>query len=558
MQRIKLSTVPGVVNAGINLSQYDVGREIAFDLYDYNGPHTVGSTDVITLRATKPSGFAFNVTASTASSNSVTFIITDTMSEESGSFPAELRIANGDDILGTANFLWNVERAPREEGAIDGDAESRNLYQELMTALNEAEELATTIDVDDFKTALLDCFAHVAWIGNDGHDYYDALQAALYPPIPATSITLNKNTLSIYTLNTTQTLTATVLPADTTDTVTWSSSDPTVASVSSSGVVTALGYGNATITATAGNVSATCAVTIAQASLVGIEATFTQGANIIYDTDSLDTLKQYLVVTATWSDSSVTTVASTDYTLSGTLTAGTSTITATYSGKSDQFTVTVTHFGYVTDGLIMWLDGEKNSTDGAHASPLTTWVDQSGNGWDWTNGSSSMAATVNAKSLSFDGSNDYLYRPYQSVPNNVAMMEIVYKRTKGGCVLTGFGRSKPGNINIHSTAGSITFHTGTGNSSDSNTGFQPGDTAGTTISVNSAGYVNGVAVETAGNGNDWQYEYPSIGKYRGSSGNDSSYCFQGEIFCIRLYNRILTEQEILANYAVDASRFNIA
>lgn len=558
MQTIKLNLTPGVISASANLSQYDIGREIAFELFDYNGPYTISSTDVITIRSTKPSGFAFNVTASTTTSNTVIFEVTDTMSEESGSFPAELRIANGDDILGTANFLWNVERAPREEGAIDGDAESRNLYQQLMTALNEAEELATTIDVDDFKTALLDCFAHVAWIGNDGQDYYDALQAALYPPIPATSITLNKSTLSIYTLNTTQTLTATVLPADTTDTVTWSSSDPTVAPVSSSGVVTALGYGNATITATAGNVSATCAVTIAQASLVGIEATFTQGANIIYDTDSLDTLKQYLVVTATWSDSSVTTVASTDYTLSGTLTTGTSTITATYSGKSDQFTVTVTHFGYVTDGLIMWLDGEKNSTDGAHASPLTTWVDQSGNGWDWTNGSSSMAATVNAKSLSFDGTNDYLYRSYQSVPSNVAMMEIVYKRTKGGCMLTGFGRSKPGNINIHSTAGSITFHTGTGNSSDSNTGFQPGDTAGTTISVNSAGYVNGVAVQTAGNGNDWQYEYPSIGKYRGSSGNDSSYCFQGEIFCIRLYSRILTEEEILANYAVDASRFNIA
>lgn len=33
---------------------------------------------------------------------------------------------------------------------------------------------------DNAKIALLDCFAHVAWIGDDGQDYYDALHDALY------------------------------------------------------------------------------------------------------------------------------------------------------------------------------------------------------------------------------------------------------------------------------------------------------------------------------------------------------------------------------------------
>lgn len=67
-----------------------------------------------------------------------------------------------------------------------------------------------------------------------------------------------------------------------------------------------------------------------------------KGANVIYDTDSLDSLKQYLVVTATYSDSSTATVPSADYTLSGTLTVGTSTITVSYGGKTTTFTVTVT------------------------------------------------------------------------------------------------------------------------------------------------------------------------------------------------------------------------
>ena len=76
------------------------------------------------------------------------------------------------------------------------------------------------------------------------------------------------------------------------------------------------------------------------ADLISISAVFNQGQNIIYDTDSLDTLKQYLVVTATYDDSSTETV--TTYTLSGTLTVGTSTITVSYAGKTTTFDVTVT------------------------------------------------------------------------------------------------------------------------------------------------------------------------------------------------------------------------
>jgi hypothetical protein len=77
------------------------------------------------------------------------------------------------------------------------------------------------------------------------------------------------------------------------------------------------------------------------AELVSISAVFTQGDNVIYDTDTLDTLKQYLVVTAAYDDQTTQTV--TDYTLSGTLAEGTSTITVSYGGKTTTFNVTVTH-----------------------------------------------------------------------------------------------------------------------------------------------------------------------------------------------------------------------
>ena len=81
-------------------------------------------------------------------------------------------------------------------------------------------------------------------------------------PIAVSSIKLNRTSLAL-TKGESQTLIATVTPADATDdTVSWTSSDPNVASVNSKGKVTATGNGSATITAKAGDQEATCAVTV--------------------------------------------------------------------------------------------------------------------------------------------------------------------------------------------------------------------------------------------------------------------------------------------------------
>ena len=79
--------------------------------------------------------------------------------------------------------------------------------------------------------------------------------------IPATGITLDKTTAEMIE-GETLTLTATVTPEDATDkTVTWTSSDEAVVKVVN-GVVSALKTGKATITATSGDVSATCEITV--------------------------------------------------------------------------------------------------------------------------------------------------------------------------------------------------------------------------------------------------------------------------------------------------------
>lgn len=105
--------------------------------------------------------------------------------------------------------------------------------------------------------------------------------------------------------------------------------------------ITSTAYNNGTISIAEVTGSLVITITAVAVTLVSISAVYTQSGTV-YDTDSLDSLKAGLVVTATYSDSSTATVPSADYTLSGTLAEGTSTITVSYGGKTTTFTVTVT------------------------------------------------------------------------------------------------------------------------------------------------------------------------------------------------------------------------
>ena len=152
-----------------------------------------------------------------------------------------------------------------------------------------------------------------------------------------TSITLSSNTLSL-NQSTPKAIIATVSPS--TASVSWSSSNTYVATVNN-GVVTGVHNGNCVITASAGALTATCEVSVSGfATLTSITAVYTQSGAVFEDTP-LNDLKADLVVTASYSDSTSETVPSTDYTLDGTLTDGTSTVTVYYQTKTTTFTVSV-------------------------------------------------------------------------------------------------------------------------------------------------------------------------------------------------------------------------
>lgn len=104
-----------------------------------------------------------------------------------------------------------------------------------------------------------------------------------------------------------------------------------------------LTVGYSTITALYGGFKATFVAEVSiNAELLNIDATFNQGSIIIYNTDSLDKLRDYLVVVANYEGGITRTLAKQNYNLIGALIPGLCEITIEYGGETDTIEVNVT------------------------------------------------------------------------------------------------------------------------------------------------------------------------------------------------------------------------
>lgn len=463
-------------------------NEVTAVVFDFSAWSTEFGSGTLSLSVQRHGDeLPYAVTMTTSGTNA-TWTISDLDTAYKGTGEAQVKYTVGTKVKKSAVYKFTVNKSLGQNGEYPSPGQTwqeeiedelddvkqdlgdlseleTEAKSDLVSAINEANQHGGSGSglTEEIKNALMACMTHLTWENEeDGDTYGEALRNALWPPTPATSITLNQNSLSFTGLNTTQQLTATVLPQDTTDTVTWSSSDPTIATVSDNGLVTSKDYGTCTISATAGSRTATCSVVVAQAILSSISAVYTQGGTV-YDTDSLDSLKTDLVVTAHWSDSSDTTVASSDYTLSGTLTAGTSTVTVSYGGKTTTFAVTVTHDMTYTETLLASLvpgtdftydvgtitpsDGSFTSNTGYYLSDWITIPDgttsfafglsklDTNDGIAWYDeeknyvGAGFGSGTYSGNSTYGDGYTDSDSIIWHAVPSNAKYMRIHWKDT---------------------------------------------------------------------------------------------------------------------------------
>lgn len=351
-QRYELDITPGKVQPVVMISQFDTARRITFDLYDSNEPYAPNGSAVCRI------GDA--TINAVISGNSVYFDVPLTISRICGSRFGEIVITDNNGRLGSCNFKFIVDSTPFNGGATRF-AISYNLATNLVSSNNastiiENASYSATISSSNqnyFVNQITVMMGGVDITSSvlDGYDIYiQNVTGAL--SISATAIALNTNSLTFRELNSTQQLTATLIPPDAQAAIVWASSNANVATIDSTGLVTSAGYGNANISVTVGERSILCPVVVLLPDIVSISAVYTQSGTVYY-TDALNSLKSDLVVTATYSDSSTSILGDTDYTLSGSLTVGTSVITVTCEEKTTTFNVTVTdvdwHIATTTD-----------------------------------------------------------------------------------------------------------------------------------------------------------------------------------------------------------------
>ena len=165
-------------------------------------------------------------------------------------------------------------------------------------------------------------------------------------PVPSDGIIISPTSVSML-LGDEVTLSATVFPENTTDkTVTWGSDNPSVATVSSNGVVTALSIGNATITASNGNSKATCAVTVNPVVATSIslnvkdETIFVASSTQLVASISPSNVTDK---TITWTSSKPEIATVSDEGLVTGVSVGTTTVTATIGSVSASCQINVVH-----------------------------------------------------------------------------------------------------------------------------------------------------------------------------------------------------------------------
>lgn len=307
----RLSMEPGVPDLNVYISQYDVGKTLVFTLVNTATSASISSGVSVEIRGTKPDGHGFSYNQSSVISYSysnstatVTVHVQEQMTAVAGKVVCEIILykgtpattdtpaSSGYQQLGTANFYLNVERAALDKDTIRSNSSIRQLI-DVVDRTDELLEAAEDIQeaYRDYTSALSSKVSinqgvanagKILVVGNDG------------------IVTLNKETgISEFVKRALLDLIQ------------------HVAYIDDQGQ----SYYDALYAA------------LYPSAYPRIGATFDPGSNTIYVDEGLPALKQYTVVKVYEdADDPGTVIASTDYTLTGTLVDGENTVVVGYDG----------------------------------------------------------------------------------------------------------------------------------------------------------------------------------------------------------------------------------
>ena len=213
---------------------------------------------------------------------------------------------------------------------------------------------------------------------------------------------------------------------------------------------------------------------------------------------------------------------------------------------------------YVQDGLVLLLDGIKNTRNG-HSTSTNVWEDLSGNNYDYTLNN----IQINNNNIYFKGTNNsYALRKenlseiFGNTLYDDRTIEIVVKDTSNSHIWMCGNSSSRKAIGIYGGRLTVSIL------SDNVSTFSLKNSA---LKVNNYSilhkkegeicvYQNNEQLVNTNNLNCW--DHSGEVSYIGNRSTNVT-PLNGEIYSIRVYNRILTEKEINHNYQMDKKRFGI-
>ena len=139
------------------ISQNDVGRTLKAHLVSDEGTITIPTSATVTMAGIKPSGLGYTVTG-TFDGSDVSFETTAVMTDEAGQIESEIRIVDGETLIGTTNVVLNVEPNPHPDDVTDGQREP--LVNEITALLNQITAQADRVEEYSSKVLNMTVSAH--------------------------------------------------------------------------------------------------------------------------------------------------------------------------------------------------------------------------------------------------------------------------------------------------------------------------------------------------------------------------------------------------------------
>ena len=198
MQTITLDLIPQKEKPIVKLSQYDNDRQVRFMLEENGEPYTLVGTETVEVNIRKPDRNIVVLAPTIGANAYVDVLFTEQSAACYGEAFGELSIKSGETVIGTCNFIIDVEISPIY-GGISSETEINNLETQI-------EEIITEVLSDDYYTktqtdTLLNAKANAS-------DVYTKTQTD-------TLLSAKANTSDVYTKTEVDNIILDIMPVDT-------------------------------------------------------------------------------------------------------------------------------------------------------------------------------------------------------------------------------------------------------------------------------------------------------------------------------------------------------